>query len=409
MDILEAIVAFSLLMIVFSTIVSAIVEFINRVGHRREKGFARLVDRMHDEMRQRILPSEGPVSAAGRDAFRHAIVANKAVRELPPIRTYQVFDIKLIDPIGLLVWCSRKFSSWFAPRQVAKMDAVEFARRMAETDIGREIARQGETNSDNLIEEISKRFEEHSAQARDYFRQSAYAASILVSVGFAFFANIDAVRLFETLKDDSRLRSSIASESETIISNFKEQEQIMQKAIEEGKKLDAAEWEKVEKKVQSQLAPFKGTLPIGFNYFPGCLNNSADQKCTGLTGKPANDSLCAIAGDANTDLGSICANLWAAPFASLKWFLSVLTAGLLIGLGGPFWFGVYTNMSRVLGLAKAVRGAFGGKAKEQTETAEKQKEKATGSEAPQDAFKKASRVIRSTRPRPILGPSGEPI
>jgi len=76
-------------------------------------------------------------------------------------------------------------------------------------------------------------------------------------------------------------------------------------------------------------------------------------------------------------------------------------------LGGPFWFNVYANLSRVLGLAKAVRGALGGKGGKQEEAAEPSKE--AKNEAPKDAFKKASRVVRSTRPRPILGPNGKPI
>ena len=79
----------------------------------------------------------------------------------------------------------------------------------------------------------------------------------------------------------------------------------------------------------------------------GKLIPSLDPECKGLD--PADDCI----------LGVICARLDKTPLAFIKWIVTVLISGLLIGLGGPFWFDMYTRLAKVLGLAKAVtRGVF---------------------------------------------------
>ena len=48
----------------------------------------------------------------------------------------------------------------------------------------------------------------------------------------------------------------------------------------------------------------------------------------------------------------------------LKWFLAVLLAGLLIGLGGPFWFDTFRKLSALTSIVRGLQTPVQ-KAKEQ--------------------------------------------
>jgi len=50
---------------------------------------------------------------------------------------------------------------------------------------------------------------------------------------------------------------------------------------------------------------------------------------------------------------------WYAPWKLseyVKWFLSVLLSGFLVGLGGPFWFDTYRKLAALSGIAKNFQG-----------------------------------------------------
>ena len=114
--------------------------------------------------------------------------------------------------------------------------------------------------------------------------------------------------------------------------------------------------------------------------------------------------------------GVICARLDKNPLAFIKWIVTVLISGLLIGLGGPFWFDMYTRLAKVLGLAKAVTNILPkrpeGQVGQGVETSgEPKHDDKTGqeNETPVDAFKRVSASVVPTGSRAILGPDGEPL
>ncbi len=74
-------------------------------------------------------------------------------------------------------------------------------------------------------------------------------------------------------------------------------------------------------------------LPVGWEHAPW---NSSEWKET-------------IIGDSAKDINGDWWKFW----TFIKWFGSVLIAGLLVGLGGPFWFDTYRKMAAVAGVAKA--------------------------------------------------------
>jgi len=81
-------------------------------------------------------------------------------------------------------------------------------------------------------------------------------------------------------------------------------------------------------------------LPIGLAYFPWCQSNRVDQTCA-TYGVALRHKYYRLA-----------ATLW------VRWFLFTVLSGLLIGMGGPFWYDTFTRLS---GLVQGVRalGAAG--------------------------------------------------
>lgn len=400
MDVLETLVSFSLLMIVFSTIVSSMVEFFHRVTHQRETGLRRLVERLYDDIRGQIVPSTDGREDHDRqrDMFCRTVIENRGI----PERNLQS-EKSLPGNFSLVrnaIW------SWFVPRQLSTLTAVELARRIAETDIGREITRRSDEVVDQTVEEISVRFQEFGEHTRAYFRQRAYALSIVFSVLLAVFANIDAVGLFDKLRQDASLRSGIIAQAEQIVGNMQSQQDAERLARENIEPSTPEERATAQKKLEENfklLQSQKAALPIGYGLFPGCAEPERDSLCQDLNKNQLTDcnkswfnTLCRI-GVAFLEM----------PGQSIKWLFSVLAAGLLIGLGGPFWFNVYANLSRALGIARTVVAK---KSRSESEgESEQTNVTTTDTTAPIAAFRKASKIIQTQQPRLILGSDGEPL
>jgi hypothetical protein len=74
-------------------------------------------------------------------------------------------------------------------------------------------------------------------------------------------------------------------------------------------------------------------LPIGTSCYPWCVDESRGATCKQRLGLD---------------------NLWAtvASIRFAQWLISVLLTGFLIGLGSPFWFNAYSNLSAFIQLLR---------------------------------------------------------
>ena len=70
-------------------------------------------------------------------------------------------------------------------------------------------------------------------------------------------------------------------------------------------------------------------LPFGSHFFPYCATPSTDSLCVDAKGNPRTPT----SGDYKL---------------LVRWLASVLLAGVLIGLGGPFWFNAFSTLSAVI-------------------------------------------------------------
>jgi len=295
---LAAAVAFSLSMILFSTIVSALTEFVHRLFHMREIGLRRMLEELYKQhLAPQLLPAR--TSTDGKaETFSDQLTRNLA------------FGVK---PRGVLA----VFGYWFAPRRLQSLDWLEFVRRVAETDVGRELAKQAKPEIDRIVDEIAVRFERFGADASAYFQERARAISITLAMVVAFVVNVDAARLFSTFVSDRQLTEQVLSRADQIIAQLKARDEAAPPDV-----TDAAR--RLKATADSQLL---AGLPIGYEIYPYCTAKGDGQ----------HDERCAKGFEFLT---------------ALTWLLSVLAAGFLIGLGGPFWFQVYTQLAAVLAAAR---------------------------------------------------------
>ena len=77
-------------------------------------------------------------------------------------------------------------------------------------------------------------------------------------------------------------------------------------------------------------------LPVGWRYFPYCMSD-----------RPATEGGYLACGDWKG------ASFYEKIVAALRWVVLTTVAGVLIGLGGPFWFKVFSSLSQVAQVLRA--------------------------------------------------------
>lgn len=304
---LNAILAFSLAMIVFCTIVSALTEVVHEVAKRREKGLQWMLTRLYTEV---LEPYARKVSGAVVDV-----------------------DKELNDDFLKRVALNR---STKGNRDIvlSRLAFDDFIERLAETNVGQRLFRalaataQGHLRerAEPMLADLGRAFARFESDATAHFASWARWYTVMVSLLVAFALNVDAVRLFSAFVADRDLAQAMVTHADAITAG-----------LQEGKSSDNARAETLESTVADLRQQVRSTvamgLPIGIRYFPWCQ------------------------GDGDVDPACEARGPWARLLVSLRWFFSVTLAGVLIGLGGPFWFDVYSKLSRFMQSTRRRDGA----------------------------------------------------
>lgn len=410
MAVLEAGLAFALSMLVFATLVSVIVEALHRILRLRQRGFRQMIEVFHDSVVTARLNANDPASPEdanqAREAFIESIVVNRGVR--PPDRLSRAFG-----------------------RRVESLNTAEFMERLAETELGKQVLAEGRERAGKAIDDLALKFERAGDDARAFFRGRARFVSIVVAVCLAFIGNIHAAKLFNGFMQDPELTAKWVEQYEKITTSFTNAkvklvgpEAIpgdggpdLKDTIEDTNKALAS----VSKRM-SELAD--DGLPVGAKFFPVCAQGSPDKDCQkfispnpnqpgvkaafwverikackapmetvylkelgALSALRLSDAERAIrAKDLEAKLQQdtapcdaidegarrVAAILWDDAHTAIGWFFMVFLSGMLIGLGGPFWFDTAANLMKTRQLL-ASTGLFKGKDKDadkgKTETA----------------------------------------
>jgi hypothetical protein len=105
--------------------------------------------------------------------------------------------------------------------EAESLDALEFASRLAETDVGRAIMTRtkGEIRDQvtDLVEDLVRRFDSHGAGASAGFRVLSQRYAVRIAFVVALVANIDAVNLLQHFIDNPKQAERVASMGEDAI------------------------------------------------------------------------------------------------------------------------------------------------------------------------------------------------
>lgn len=392
MQLLESALAFAVVMIVLSTVVTGIVELLLRLSGTREKNLENAMralfqtviwPRLKDPLIAAAGKAEAVVKQELTDSFLHDMMGN-------PVGA-------VTEPGG------RKGLPYFPTRnenQVDKLSVLAFAERLGRTDVGKAILAEGEEQLDLLVNDFVRTFDRFGRAASEVFRKKARQTAIIVGILFALAANVDAGRIFTTLMNDPDLRTSL-------IDQVEEAKEANDEALARLAKLNAEleagglqdeQSQEIKESIDELSTRMKALdatgLPIGHAYFPYCSDDpDSDPACTKADGR------------------------WEYTLQFARWFVLAVLAGVLIGLGGPFWFRVFSGLSQVfqalrsLGIGRGGKGENAGETEVDKETMPPPDKSAKPKDVI-DAFKVAVRV-HAHRPGPrrrrVLSPDGQPL
>ncbi len=326
MAVLEAGLAFALSMLVFSTLVSVIVEALHRILRLRQRGFHEMIEVFYDDVIVKQWASRKGIK-----------LSNDAVPEVPEIKRQDFTNAFT----GNRAVRKKGFFGVSPGRTVDSLSTVEFIERLAETPIGRKVIDEGKEKAEKTIDEFALKFERFGDNARAYFRGRAHFISILVAVCLAFFGNIHSAKLFNGFLHDPELTEKWVTQADSIMDAYKKiedqsgqinkEETSFQKTASETKRALSEASKKM-----SQLAT-EG-LPVGEKYYPICATGSPDTDCKKYLG----EDLQVVKTGVTRTLTILADDIGKA----INWALLVFLSGMLIGLGGPFWFDTVVSLMK---------------------------------------------------------------
>ena len=343
MEMLESAMAFAVAMVIFSTIVTGIVEILLRAVGTREKHLRKTVESLFDtviwpRLKNSLTPPgtdpEADAMHKQRSRFVHAMVGNPAA------------GAASIDADQKAKWWPGEridaFKAGRPGKQIDALSTMAFAERLGRTEIGKSILAEGEEHIDLLVNDFVRTFDRYGRAASEIFRKKAQLTAIVIGIVFAFAANIDAGRLFTTLIENPSLRTNLIAQAEEAAKANDEARASLEKieqSVKDGS-LKAEQADILKQQAMKLIASVqkieKQGLPIGSKYFPYC----SSEKKTGL---------CIAVGDKNfIQIFRVHTR------DTIRWIMLTILAGILIGLGGPFWFRVFNGLSQVAQMLRAV-------------------------------------------------------
>ena len=256
-------------------------------------------------------------------------------------------------PISWFHWLARLLRALIPgakeATRVERLSTYSFIQRLAKTDVGLEIARSGE---ELALRTLTMSFERYVAASNEVFRKHAQATTMVLSIAFAFAFNIDAIRLFQHLQQNPQFSAALIERGENAEARFTAANDRLVAVLEalpapgpdtapddDSNQADVTQSiSDLRTDLETVAADIDGLavdldLPIGWQLYPfsprSCLLDLVRQNCPGGGAERA---------------------------AFVPWLLGTLLGGVLIGLGGPFWYRVFASLSHLVQVLRSIRG-----------------------------------------------------
>lgn len=342
---LEAAMAFCVVMMVLSTMVTVLVEsFYHRLFKLRQRGMRQLIAALYADVLAPRLQLDP----------RSATSFSKKMNTLH----YMPFDKELTGPTG---WFRKHWHRLIVGREVQSLTALEFIARFADTDAGRELAAKAQQLGaaiapqylTDFLDDITEKFAEYGHNTREYFGKRAQMVSVLMSIMLVLVLNLNVVEVFNTVLRDDKIRQQLLVQSELVSLSMQQQQLATDAAVRQF----ATDPVNTGKDTTAQLQPEKSIAEL-----QASMQHSLK-----------------ILERGSIPMGAP----WPVQFPELlERMVLVIFSGLLVGLGGPFWFDTFRKLSSIAGVVRALPPA----------TTEMKPEDAVSTMTPLQVFQKALKV-----------------
>ncbi len=341
MEWLEAAIAFSVIMMIFSTMVAVLVEnFFHRLWRFRQSGLQLLIQSLYQDAIQPRLKGHLSTTALDKASFaKHVTI----IRYLP----FAQSSYRLINVIFSLIRApiNSKYHSSYT--------SLEFIERFAETQVGRDLLLEAKNREsdylDKFLDDIVAKFEDYGEITSQYFAKRAQYLSVIFSIILAVCLNISAIELFKTFLIDKTIRQQVIAQGDKAACVMQQQLVAQNQAVNNGKK-----------------STNKNNIDTNCTFnISGPEHEANDKSKATSEGEKSLNELVKKLHSSSIPIGE----KW--PSSDIKEFIfrliQVLFTGLLIGLGGPFWFDTFRKLSALTNITRQFQSATQ-KAKEVTAT-----------------------------------------
>lgn len=335
MHMLESAMAFAVVMIIFSTIVTGLVEAVLRLISLRQRTLRRTLELfLKNEVQKELEKALDQAKAAVRTVDK----TKEAVDTLLSRFTK--------NPVT---------SEWAGPfaKRLEKIDELtsySFLQRLAKSELSETIRQLDDAQLNRYLANITRTYDRYMAASTEFYRKKSHIWTVAFALALAIVFNVPAARVYMHLMDNPETRAELINKADTAIDQNREAEAALRQFWEEqGVVVEKAEGDDSDKlgeadraAVEKKIDDLRGTLeslridtglPIGPSMWPYCAGD-----------KDRNLPECSD--EAEAERGD---------WAYIYWLFNVLLAGALIGLGGPFWAKVYTRLAQFAG--RPVAGA----------------------------------------------------
>jgi hypothetical protein len=325
MQALDAALAFAITMLILAMVVTTLVETLHRLFGLREKGLAILLGNFYD----RILSSRGGSVLQGADEARAR--ARRAFIEMMTVNRGPVGKAPMTALNRSLNVDSaaedRKFLNWiWSGRRLGSLSLTAFMERLGGSEWGAQLVTQagtaGEKGIEWVLKDVAQKFDAFGAEASEYFESRARLLSVIVGFVLAFAINVNALALFETFMKRPDVTQAVIARGESATKSY----------------------ENLQKQVDTLNASAQAAST---DEARAAVQRAADEAAAAV------DSLQSVGVPIGWNTQSVADFRRSTPMS----LLGLLLGGLLIGLGGPFWYKAVQTLTGVRSFTRRDKGS----------------------------------------------------
>lgn len=316
---LDAALAFAITMLVLAMVVTSLVETLHRLFGLREKGLAILLGNFYD----RVLFSQSGGVFRGDDdrrSFIDMMTVNRGpVGTAPLSKGLRTLNLDTASE-------DRKFLNWiWSGRRLGSLSLMAFMERLGGSEYGAQLVTQASTAGEKGIEwvlkDVAQKFDAFGAEASEYFEARARLLSVIVGFVLAFAINVNAIAMFETFMRRPDVTAAINAQAEAVTQRYEALQQkagALQETAQETSSAEArASVQQAADEVSAAVQDLKSAgVPIGWN----TQSVAEFRRSTPMS------------------------------------LIGLLLGGLLVGLGGPFWYKAVQSLTGVRAFSRRDQG-----------------------------------------------------